>query len=183
MEIRAFLALVVPFIIIIYFGFLLFIRAPRQVVLLSLLGGIIAALINMAVDLAAYYAHWWNYVISGLLLHLPVPFYISQVLLYGSIVYLLIWRFWHTRAHWFSWLLLIGVPILGFVRDLFYNGLATRGYAQWESPLAAPIDFIMWVALFYTGYFLFKRFAPARETFLAQDMQNAEVSSEQPIAR
>jgi hypothetical protein len=183
MEIPAFLALVVPFIVIVYLGVLLFIRAPRSVVLFSLLGGIVAALINMAVDLAAYYANWWSYVIADLTFHLPVPFYISQVLIYGSVVYLLIWRFWRTRLHWFAWLLLVGVPIIGFVRDLIYNGLTTRGYAQWHSPLAGPIDFVMWVLLFYAGYFLFKRFVPERATVLGEGVHEAAASENQPAMR
>ncbi len=99
-------------------------------------------------------------------------------------MYLLIWRFWRTRAHWFSWLLLIGVPLFGFARDLVYNGLTSRGYTHWQSPLAAPIDFVMWLALFYAGYFLFHRLVPTRETILAQEEQEeqeAESLREQSI--
>ncbi|HEY4389496.1 MAG TPA: hypothetical protein VGN34_34075, partial [Ktedonobacteraceae bacterium] len=128
------------------------------------------------------YAHWWSYTIDDLTLHLPLPFYISQVLIYGSVAYLLIWRFWHTRLHWLAWVLLVGVPVVGFLRDLVYNGLTTRGYAQWQSPLAGPVDFVMWLLLFYAGYFLFKRFVPTREIWLEEEAAS-EVPEGQAVIR
>ena len=106
----AFLFLTVPLLLIIYLGFLLFIRPPKKVLLASLLGGIIVGLVNLLVDIAAYYAHWWYYNLKELTLHVPLPFYISPALIFGSLAYLLIWRFKHGRSRWFSWLLLIGVP-------------------------------------------------------------------------
>jgi hypothetical protein len=181
MEIRAFLALVVPFIVLVYLAVLLFIRAPRQVVLLSLLGGLLAGLLNIGFDITAYYAHWWNYTINDLTLHVPLPFYISQVMIYGSLAYQFIWRYWRTRFHRISMLLLIGIPIFEFVRDLLYNGLSERGYAHWESLLVAPINLVMWYIIFLAGYFLFNRLAPSRASVLEHE---AEVSSlEQPLVR
>lgn len=163
MEIRAFLALVVPFIIVVYLGVLLFVRAPRQVVIASLLGGLVASLINIAVDLIAYYAHWWHYDLNNLILHLPLPFYISTLLVYGSIAYLLIWRFWEGRGRWFALLLLYGIPVFGLLREI-YGQVRNTSYAIWDNTIMAVIvTFVMWVVMFYAGYIIFRRYAPARE--------------------
>src|SRR5437588_11829311 len=99
MEILAFATLVIPFIIVVYLAVLLFIRPPRPVLLASLLGGLIQGILNALFDVLAYYAHWWHYTLNGLLLHLLLPFYITPILVYGIIVYLFIWRFWHGRSH------------------------------------------------------------------------------------
>src|SRR5450432_4723871 len=116
MEIREFLALVVPFILVIYVGFLLFLHPIRPVLLASLLSGLVMGLINALVDLVAYYTGWWYYNLNGLTLHLPLPFYITPVLVYGSITYLLIWRFSTGRGRWFALLLLFSVPVFCIVR-------------------------------------------------------------------
>src|SRR5450759_2129160 len=108
MEIQEFVTLVIPFIIVCYLAALLLIRPTRVVLLASLLGGLLMALLNMLGDIVAYYAGWWYYTLNGLFLHVPVPFYITPLLVYGSIVYMLIWRFragrgpvsyTHLRAH------------------------------------------------------------------------------------
>src|SRR5437868_3026633 len=77
MEIRAFAALVIPYIIVFYLAVLLFMHPPKAVLFASLLGGLLAGLINALVDLAAYYAHWWHYTLNELILHVPLPFYIT----------------------------------------------------------------------------------------------------------
>jgi len=115
--IRDFLAFNVYFIVFVYLAVLLFLRPPRKVVLASLVGGLVMALLNMGFDWLAYTAGWWRYTISGLLLHLPFPFYLTPWLVYGGIVYLLIWRFWRGKYHWLALLFLIGVPLLGIGRD------------------------------------------------------------------
>src|SRR6266699_4058145 len=156
MDIQIYSIHVVPFVIIVYFAFVLFLHPPKAVILASLVGGLVMAVINALADLLAYYASWWHYTASGLILQLPLPFYIIPILIFGGIVYLLIWRFWHTRSHWFAMLLLIGVPILGFARDLL-AATTHSSYVVWDSVLAAPLDLMMWLAMFYTGYFLFRR--------------------------
>ncbi len=162
MEMQLYLLHVVPFIVIVYLAFLLFMRPPREVILASLVGGLTMGVINALVDLIAYYASCWHYIASGLILQLPLPFYITTIFIFGGLVYLLIWRFWHTRSHWFAMLLLIGVPIFGFARDLFAATTHTS-YVVWDSVLAGPLDLIMWLAIFYAGYFVFRRLAPARK--------------------
>ncbi|MBE3561979.1 MAG: hypothetical protein IMW89_22565, partial [Ktedonobacteraceae bacterium] len=147
-----------------------------SVVLASWLGGLIVALINIAFDLAAYYAHWWHYSLDGLILHLPLPFYITSFLVFGSLVFLLIWRFWRARR-WLALLLLIGVPLFGIARDS-YGGLSQRAYTQWENiPLALLMTIIMWLVMFYAGFLVFKRLAPERPAEEAgsrtPDRQNA----------
>src|SRR5207249_8443010 len=136
MEIRAFAALVIPFILVVYLGVLLFIRPPRQVLLASLLGGLILGVINILFDELAYYLSWWHYTLNGLILHLPLPFYITPILVYGSIVYLLIWRFWPGRAHWFALLLLIGVPLFRATIDIV-GAVIHSSYTQFDSFLAS----------------------------------------------
>lgn len=163
MEMQLYILHVVPFIILVYLVFLLFIRPPRAVVLATLLGGLTIGVINALADLLAYYVHWWHYTIDGLTFHLPLPFYITPILVYGGIVYMLIWRFWHGRGHWFALLLLIGTPIFGFVRDLFGSAIAHSTYLTWDSLLAGPGDFLLWLLMFYAGFLVFRRLAPARE--------------------
>jgi len=163
MEVRAFLALVVPFIILFYLAVLLGTRPSKSALLASLLGGLVMGLVNLLVDIAAYYAHWWHYTINGLILHVPLPFYITPVLVYGSIGYLLIWRFWRGRLHWLSLLFLIGIPAFCIVRDLG-GGLSGSSYQVWQNPLAASIvTILMWVVAFYAGYLLFRLLTPTRE--------------------
>ena len=162
MEIRAFLALVVPFIVVVYLGTLIFIRPTRMALIASLLGGLLLGLINILFDVAAYYAGWWYYTLNDLTLHVPLPFYITPVLVYGSIVYLLIWRFRSGRGHWFALLLLFGVPVFGFLRDIL-GALNQSSYTTWKSPLAGPLTVVMWLLMFYAGYLLFQRLAPPRE--------------------
>ncbi len=161
MEIKAFFVLVAPFILVFYLGVLLFMPSPKRAVLMSLLGGLVMGGFNLLFDLLAYYAHWWHYTLNDLIFHLPLPFYITPVFIYGSLGYLLIWRFWRGRKHWIALVLLIGIPIFGFVRDLI-GWLTNSAYSTPDTPLAGPLDALMWVAMFYLGYVLFKRFVPDR---------------------
>ncbi len=164
MEMQLYILHVVPFIIIIYLAFLLFIRPPREVILASLLGGLTMVVINALVDLIAYYISWWHYTTTGLILQLPLPFYITPFLIYGGVVYLLIWRFWHTRWHWLALLLLIGVPIFGFVRDLVDATVTHASFLVWNNPiLAGPLDLVLWLVMFYAGYVVFRHLAPERK--------------------
>jgi len=122
-------------------------------------------LLNLLIDLAAYYAHWWHYNLSGLILHLPLPFYSTSVLIYGSLAYLVIWRFWRGRgrAHWFAQLLLIGIPIFSTIRDIG-GAITGSSYVVFDNPLlAVPTTLVMWVLAFYAGYAVFKRLTPLRE--------------------
>lgn len=163
MEIRAFLALVVPFILVVYLAILLFIRAPRTVVLPSLLAGLLMGLLTLLFDVVAYFAHWWHYTLNGLTLHVPLPFYITPVLIYGSVAYLAIWRFWRGRGHWFALLILYGVPLFGILRDIYGNAIAHSAYSTWDSALAGPMTVLLWLVAFYAGFWLFWRLAPARQ--------------------
>ncbi len=162
MEIQEFVAFAIPFIIVFYLAVLLFMHPPRPVIVASLLGGLAMGLINLVVDLGAYYAHIWHYTLNGLILHVPLPFYITPVLVYGSIAYLLIWRFWTGRLHWLALLLLFGIPIFGILRDVL-GSVAHSSYTSWDSVLAGPVDAVIWLVMFYTGYLLFKRLAPGHE--------------------
>lgn len=171
MEIQSFFALVVPFMVLFYLAVLLFIRVPRNVVFASLLGGVIMGLLNLLFDLAAYYAHWWHYNLNGLILHVPLPFYSTSVLVYGSLAYLLIWRFWRGRAHWFARLLLIGIPIFGTVRDIG-GAITGSSYVVFDNAvLAGLMTLVMWVIMFYAGYVVFKRLAPLREEVEVQETE------------
>src|SRR5207237_10579941 len=132
MEIQAYATLVIPFIIVVYLAVLLFMRPTRAALLASLLGGLTMGVINMLIDLIAYFAHWWHYTLNGLILHLPLPFYITPILIYGSIVYLLIWRLWHGRWHWVALLLLIFVPIFRATTDIVGSTVTYTGYTLFD---------------------------------------------------
>jgi len=170
-QVGAFLALVVPVLIVFYLAFLMFLRPPKPVLLASLLGGVITGLVNSLVDLAAYYAHWRHYTLSELILHLPLPFYISPVLIFGSLAYLLIWHFWYGRVRWFSYLLLAGVPLFCIIRDIIG---ATNGssYIILDNATLAPFVIAgMWLLAFFAGFLLFWRLvAPYRPTVIVKDL-------------
>jgi hypothetical protein len=157
MEIQAFTVLVLPFIIVVYLAALLFIRPPRPVLLASLLAGLLMGIINILFDILAYYAHLWHYTLDGLILHVPIPFYTTPILVYGSIVFLLIWRFWNGRGHWFAFLLLIGTPIFKAASEILGALVSHTSYANFDSQLSAPLDVVMWLFMFYAGFFVFKR--------------------------
>ena len=163
MEIEAFATLVVPFIVIIYLAVvILFLRPPRTLLIASLLGGLTMAVITMLFDLLAYYAHWWHYTLNGLLLHLPIPFYVTPFLIYGSLGYLFIERFWQGRGHWLALVLLIGIPLLRATADI--EGTFTQSsYTTFDSVLASPMDVVMWLLAFYAGYLVFKRFSTGEQ--------------------
>jgi uncharacterized membrane protein len=150
---------VMPFVIIVYAIFVLFIRPPKAVLLGALAGGLVMALINALIDLLAYYASWWHYIASGLIWRLPLPFYLTPMLIYGAVVYMLIWRFsqgtQQQSRRWLAWILLIGVPLIGFGRDLL-TIVTNSGYLVWDNALAGPIDFVLWVVMFFAGYAVFK---------------------------
>ena len=176
MEIRAFLTLDLAFIVVVYFAFLLFIHPPRNVVFSSLLGGLVMGVINILVDIVAHFTNVWHYTISGLTFYVPLPFYITPVLFYGSVIYLLIWRFWRGRSHWFALVLLFGIPIFGILRDLWGGLLVISPYnPKWSSPLSLLLDIAMWLVMFYTGFSIFRRLAPARSEILAQGGQSVGV--------
>jgi len=160
MDIQLYAIHVVPFVIIVYAIAVLFIRPTRTVWLASLAGGLVMAIMNALVDLLAHYASWWHYTASGLILQLPLPFYITPMLIYGGIVYMLIWRFSQgpeaDKRRWLVLIFLIGVPLIGFGRDLLDVVVTQASFLVWDSPLAGPIDFVLWVAMFFVGYIVFK---------------------------
>ena len=161
MELQLYAIHVVPFVVFIYLAFLLFMHPPKEVIIATVTGGLVLGIINALVDLLAYYTSLWHYTASGLLLHLPLPLYLTPILIYGGIGYLLIWRFWNTRTRWFAWLLLIGIPLFGFARDLLDATVTHSSYITWDSSLAGPLDFVLWVAMFYAGFFVFRRLLPS----------------------
>src|SRR6266516_5811921 len=123
---------------------------------------------------------WWYYTLKGLVLHVPVPFYITPVLIYGSIVYLLIWRFRSGRGRWFALLLLFGIPIFGFLRDIL-GAVDQTSYTMWKSPLAGPLTVVMWLVMFYAGYLVFQRLAPPREENIVHTHDNTVSALEDSI--
>ncbi|MBA2682356.1 MAG: hypothetical protein H0U76_28680 [Ktedonobacteraceae bacterium] len=185
MEALEFLALVVPFLIMIYFACLLFIRPPRRLFWRSLLAGLVVGLVNLIVDILAYQAHWWQYTFAPValqrgvspvqllvadlfaqsmsVLHVPLPFYLTPILIFGSLAFLLIWRFWYGRGHWFSLLLLIGTPVFCIVRDIL-GGVQKTSYQVWENvPVATVVTIGMWLLAFYLGFWIFWRAAASIE--------------------
>lgn len=156
-QVVAFITLVIPVLLVFYMACLLFIRPSTPVLLASLLGGIVAGLVNLLVDLLAYYAHWWHYTPNEVILHVPLPYYISTVLTFGSLAYLLIWRFWYGRARWFSYLLLAGVPIFCIVRDIIGHSSPGSDVTLENAAIAPFIITGMWLIAFFGGFLLFWR--------------------------
>jgi hypothetical protein len=159
MDIQLYAIHVVPFILIAYFAFVLFLHPPKQVILASLVGGLVMAIINALGDLLAYYASWWHYAASGLVLQLPLPFYLTPLFIFGGLAYLLVWRFSPGRKRGAipALALLIGVPLLGFARDFLTAEITHSSFLIWDSWLAGPIDFVLWLVMFYAGYVVFRR--------------------------
>jgi hypothetical protein len=208
MDIQLYAIHVAPVILIVYFACALFLRPPKEVLLASLAGGLVMAILNALGDLLAYYASWWHYAASGLILQLPLPFYLTPLFIFGGLAYLLTWRFsggretagksgndggnrgnrgngtkgWHPQGvplHFTRTVirnvvappagtipvlaLLIGVPLLGFARDLLDAAVTHSSFLVWDSALAGPIDFVLWLAMFYAGYAVFRRMLNPRE--------------------
>lgn len=162
MDIQLYAIHVAPFIIIVYFACGLFLHPPKEVLLASLAGGLVMAIINALGDLLAYYASWWHYSASGLVLQLPLPFYLTPLFIFGGLAYLLIWRFSGDRGG-LARAFLIGVPLLGFARDLLEAAVTHSSFLVWDSPLAGPIDFTLWLGMFYAGYMVFRRILAAQQ--------------------
>ncbi len=164
MDIQLYAIHVVPVILIVYFAVVLFMHPPKEVMLASLAGGLVMAILNALGDLLAYYASWWHYSASGLALHLPLPFYLTQLFIFGGLAFVLIWRFSEGREqaglvpnHRLSLALIIGVPLLGYTRDILDAVVLNSSYLVWDSVLAYAIDLVLWVAMFYAGYFVFRK--------------------------
>jgi hypothetical protein len=164
-----------PFTIIVYLIALLLIRPPLRVFFSSVLAGLVMGVINLGFDLTAYYAHWWHYALKELLWHLPLPFYMIPILIYGSMIYLLIWRFWRGRWHWLAQVLLFGLPVFGIVRDIV-NVAIGASYVAWDSFLGPLMTIVLWPVMFYAGYLLFARLAPSRQGVEAEQQPDDEAS-------
>lgn len=161
MDMRDYALFVIPVIVIVYGVFILFMHAPVKVIGASLAGGLLMALLNLTGDLVAIHTSQWYYNASGLVGQLPLPLYTTSLFITGGLAYLLIWRFWRSAYHWFALLLLIGVPVLGYLRDFWQAGLAAS-MLVWNGPLAWAGDLVLWLVMFFAGFFLFRVLAPAR---------------------
>ncbi len=196
MDTLAFLTLVVPILVLFYLAALFFIHPTRQALLASLLGGLIMGLLNILVDVLAYYAHWWHYAVQAMPVkdtpfyllpilnalnavlataHVSLPLYLSPILIYGSLAYLLVWRFWRGRTRWLAMLFLIGVPLFCIVRDIL-GGVYNTAYQVWENVAVASIaTVVLWIVAFYAGFFVFWRLTPQREERVEAGSQTVSV--------
>lgn len=182
MDMQLYTLHVVPAIVIFYGAFVLFMRPPVKVLGASLAGGLVMALLNILGDLAAIHTSLWYYNASGLVGELPLPLYTTPLFVLGGLAYLLIWRFWRGASHWAALLLLAGVPVLGFLRDLWQAGVTHAGMLTWRSSLAAPLDFVFWLVMFFAGYLVFRVLAPARQeeaTHESAQTEGAPVAEQQ----
>ncbi len=162
MDMQLYTLHVVPVVVITYGIFVLFLHPPFRVIAATLVGGLVMAVLNMLGDLGAIHASLWYYNASGLVGHLPLPFYTTQVFILGGLAYLLIWRLWRGPNHWFALTLLIGVPILGLLRDFWQTQLAAaNSFLLWKSSLAWEADLVLWPVMFFSGYLIFRAIAPA----------------------
>ncbi|MEO7020831.1 MAG: hypothetical protein ABI234_11825 [Ktedonobacteraceae bacterium] len=168
MDMQLYLLHVVPAVVLFYGMFILFMHPPVKVIGATLAGGLVMALLNILGDITAIHTSLWYYNASGLVAQLPLPLYTTSFLILGGLAYLLIWRFWRGSSHWAALLLLGGVPLLGFLRDIWQAGITQAGFLTWRSPLAAPVDFVFWLVMFFAGYLVFRAIAPARQVETVQ---------------
>ncbi len=155
MDLVAYLVLDVPFILLVYLAVLFFVRPGRVPTLAALLGGLLMAVLNLLADLLAYYLHLWHYTLPGLVLHLPLPFYIPAIFIYGGIGYLAIWLLWQRPGwHWVAIALMVVTPLLRALFD-YARAATASGYIVWDSPLAGLFDLLQYLVSFYLGYLLF----------------------------
>ncbi|HVU66313.1 MAG TPA: hypothetical protein VHD63_04250 [Ktedonobacteraceae bacterium] len=161
MDMRDYALFVVPAAIIVYGVFILFMHPPRKVILASLAGGLLMALLNLAGDLIAIHTSQWYYNASGLVGQLPLPLYTTSLFITGGLAYLLIWRFWRSAYHWLALLLLVGVPALGYLRD-FWQASVPTSILVWRGELAWAGALLLWLVMFFSGFLVFRALAPAR---------------------
>ncbi len=175
MDMQLYTLHVVPVVILFYGMFVLFMRPPLKVIGATLAGGLVMALLNMVGDLAAIHTSLWYYSASGLVAQLPLPFYITPLCITGALAYLLVWRFWRGPYHWLALLFLAGVPIFGFLANLWQGALATsNSFLIWHSQFAWAADLVLWLVMFFGGYLVFHAIAPARQTENKQENGPAE---------
>lgn len=176
MDMQLYMVHAVPAILIVYGGFVLFMHPPIKVIAATLVGGLVVALLNILGDLAAIHISLWYYNASGLVGQLPLPLYTTSLFIMGGLAYLLIWRFWRGSIHWFALILLPGVPLLGFLRDFWQATITHAGFLTWRAatPTAAGADLGLWCVMFFAGYLVFTRIAPARVTGTPLEEQTVE---------
>jgi hypothetical protein len=162
MDMRDYALFVIPVVLIFYGACVLFMHPPLKVVRASLLGGAAMALLNIAGDIVAIHTSQWSYRASGLIGQLPLPLYTTSLFITGGLVYIFIWRFWQSAYHWLALLLLVGVPVLGYMRDLWQSSLITS-ILVWSGPLAWAGDLLLWPIMFFGGYGIFRALAPVRQ--------------------
>lgn len=163
MDMRDYALFVVPVAIIFYGVFILFMHPPVKVIRATLAGGLVMALLNIAGDLIAIHTSQWYYNASGLVGQLPLPLYTTSLFITGGLAYLLIWRFWRSAYHWFALLILVGVPVLGYMRDFWQAGLPAS-MLVWQGSLAWAGALVLWLLMFFGGFLVFRALAPARST-------------------
>jgi hypothetical protein len=175
MDMQLYVLHVVPVVILFYGMFVLFMHPPLRVITATLAGGLVMALLNLGGDLAAIHTSLWYYSASGLVAQLPLPFYTTPLFISGGQAYLLIWRLWRSSYHWLALLFLAGVPLLGFLSNLWQGSLATgNSFLIWKSPLAWTADLVLWVVMFFAGYLVFRAIAPARPVEVKEEKDSVE---------
>jgi hypothetical protein len=153
---------VIPITLVVYGLFVLFMHPPLKVVGATLVGGVVMALLNIVGDIIAIHLSLWYYKASGLVDQLPLPLYTTQIFILGGLAYLLIWRLWRGPSHWLALTLLYGMPILGVLKDLWQGDFLTGvSLLIWQSPFAWMADLVLWISMYYAGYLVFRRLAPA----------------------
>lgn len=177
MEMRTYLVYVVPAVIVFYGAFVLFMRPPIKVISATLTGGLVMALLNMLGDSVAIHTSLWYYNASGLIAQLPLPLYTTSWLIFGGLAYLLTWRYWHSTKRWATVLILSCVPLFGFLRDCWQTNVTRDGFLTWRSPLAAPVDLIFWLLMFFAGYLVFRALAPAWQSEITHGEASMEPHS------
>lgn len=158
MEIRSYLALILPFAILFYGSVLLAVRPTRRALFTSWISGLVMAIASMLFDIIAINLHWWHYESTELILGLPLPLYLAPFLIYGGLMPLVVWRFWR-KSLALARVFLIGTPIFGILLNAYYA--YTHGsLIEWDQfTLSFIWSIVMWGVAFSASFLIFRRFS------------------------
>jgi hypothetical protein len=117
--------------------------------------GWVAGIINLAADAVAGPAGFWHYTMPGLVLGLPLDFYITVSLIYGSAVLLAYWWLRGKNPR-YALILAAVLPLYGLARDTLGTAIVGNLFLTWDSPYWWAADIAAWAAGLWTTLFVFE---------------------------
>ncbi|HEY3373513.1 MAG TPA: hypothetical protein VGK02_00415 [Candidatus Aquicultor sp.] len=146
-----------PFIgVAIFILFSRYLLVPRFIQQRALLAGLLAGVVNMAVDAAGFALKLWHYDIGHLVAGFPLDLYITAAIVYGAVVLIV---YWWIRGHHQNWIVpfLLFLPLYGLGRDYLGTLVAGATFITWDNPYAWIADFFGWMAIFWIPIYVFNR--------------------------